>query len=108
MYIYTRSLGALRAPTSSWWPYGPALGRLNSSFAPFERSGRVTHTDVSIMHVSMMHVSMMHVSVMSNTGPMQVVSSCGQIRNRFRTDPSGAILWRHLVVKFAVVVPCGC
>ena len=23
-YIKTRSLGALRAPTSSWWPFGPA------------------------------------------------------------------------------------
>ena len=25
-YKYTRSLGALRAPTSSLWPFGPALG----------------------------------------------------------------------------------
>ena len=26
IYIYTRSLGALRAPTSNLWPFGPALG----------------------------------------------------------------------------------
>ena len=25
-YIDNRSLGALRAPTSSLWPFGPALG----------------------------------------------------------------------------------
>ena len=50
-------------------PSGPRLlaggpsGLLTSSFAPFGRSGRVTHADVSMMHVSMKHVSMMHVSM---------------------------------------------
>ena len=45
----TRSLGALRAPTSSLWPFGPALALragLTSSFAPFGRSGRVTYATV--------------------------------------------------------------
>ena len=58
----TRSLGVLRAPTSSLRPFGPPFGpsaSLTSSFAPFGRSGRVTHADVSMMQVSMMHVSMM-------------------------------------------------
>ena len=40
---YARSLGALRAPTSS--------GLLTLSFTPLGRSGRVTHADVSMMHV---------------------------------------------------------
>ena len=35
----TRSLGALWAPTSSWRPFG----LLDLSFAPFGRSGQVTH-----------------------------------------------------------------
>ena len=46
----TRSLGALRAPASSWRPF---LGRLwalrtclTSSFAPFGHSGRVTHATI--------------------------------------------------------------
>ena len=34
-----RSLGALRAPTSSSRPFGP----LDMSFAPFGRSGQGTH-----------------------------------------------------------------
>ena len=54
-YQKTRSAGALRAPTSSMRPFGPLLAlraSLTSSFAPFGRSGRVTHADVSMMHVS--------------------------------------------------------
>ena len=45
-YILTRNLGARWAPTSSWWSFGPAFcpsGILTLSFAPFGRSGRVTH-----------------------------------------------------------------
>ena len=38
-YIITRSLGDLRAPTSSSRPFGP----LDLSFAPFGRSGQGTH-----------------------------------------------------------------
>ena len=38
-YRNTRSLGALRAPSSSSRPFGP----LDLSFAPFGRSGQVTH-----------------------------------------------------------------
>ena len=37
-YIYNRSLGALRAPTSIW-----------RQFAPFGRSGRVTHLDARLI-----------------------------------------------------------
>ena len=36
-YTNTRSLGALRAPTSSWRPFGPLVFVLRA------RSGRVTH-----------------------------------------------------------------
>ena len=43
-YENTRSLGALRAPTSSWRPFG----HLTSSFAPFRRSGRVTQPSVIV------------------------------------------------------------
>ena len=77
--LITRSLGARLLG-------GGPSGLLTSSFAPFGRSGRVTHTkltnifvstytaimhesmrhicmkDESMIHVSMMHVSMMHVS----------------------------------------------
>ena len=38
--VFTRSLMALPAPTSSWQPFGPALLRPSR---PFWRSGRVTH-----------------------------------------------------------------
>ena len=56
----TRSLGGPPGPNFK----SVALrASLTSSFAPFGRSGRVTHADVSMMHVSMMHVSMMHVSM---------------------------------------------
>ena len=96
MYIYTRSLGALRAPTSSWWPYGPALGLLDfvlralRALRPCDPHRCISIMHVSMMHVSMMHVSMMHVSVMSNAGgvilrpnlqPIQVVPSDGKIQN---------------------------
>ena len=49
--LFTRSLGALRAPTSSWRPFGPALGP--SGLLDFAlhalrlgRSGHVTHATV--------------------------------------------------------------
>ena len=47
---WARSLWARWAPTSSWRPFRPAFcpsGILTSSFAPFGRSGRVTH---ELMH----------------------------------------------------------
>ena len=59
-HMNTRSIGGPPGPNflSATLP-----ASLTSSFAPFGRSGRVTHADVSMMHVSMMHVSMMHVSM---------------------------------------------
>ena len=60
-YEYTRSLGG-PGPGPNFQP-AALRASLTSSFAPFGRSGRVTHADVSMMHVSMMHVSMMHVSM---------------------------------------------
>ena len=39
MMMMTRSLGALRAPTSSWRPFGP----LDFVLRALRRSGRVTH-----------------------------------------------------------------
>ena len=68
MNMIYRSLGALWAPTSRWRPFG----LLTSSFAPFGRSGRVTHakltnssfsTSTAMMHESMMHISMIHESL---------------------------------------------
>ena len=62
-YYKTRSGG----PSGRLWALWACL---TSSFAPFGRSCRVTHADVSMMHVSVMHVSvilivasMMHVSM---------------------------------------------
>ena len=47
---------------------------LTSSFAPFGRSGRVTHADVSMLHVSMMHISVMHLSLILIVVSMMHVS----------------------------------
>ena len=60
-YVSTRSSGG---PPGLNFQSGALRASLTSSFAPFGRSGRVTHADVSMMLVSMMHVSMIHVSMM--------------------------------------------
>ena len=84
---YTRSLGALRAPTSSWRPFGPLdfvlralrafrpcdprkVTNINTSMSMMHISVQlwcmydVSMMLVSIMNVSVMHVSMMHVYMM--------------------------------------------
>ena len=62
----TKSLGALRAPTSRWRPFGPKTsGPLKVTITSFSTSVAIRHVsmmNVSMSHVSMMHISMMHVS----------------------------------------------
>ena len=58
-YHRTRSLGVLRAPTSSWWSYGSVYGlRPTQSLPPL-----ICLMQVSMMqqYISIMHVSTMHV-----------------------------------------------
>ena len=65
--MITRSLGALRAPTSSLRPFGPPFG--HSSIAPFGRSSRVTHEPLhrARMHHTRMHRTRMHRARMHRT-----------------------------------------
>ena len=76
----TSSLGALLAPTSSWWPFGSALGpsglldfviralralrlcdpRRCIHDACIRDSDCCIHKSWTMMHVSTMHVSMIH------------------------------------------------
>merc|ERR1711954_60505 len=71
-YMNTRSLGALRAPTSSWRPFGPLYFVLRALRAlrpcdprKFDQQRHLlVHLYVSVIHVSLMHVSVMDVSVM--------------------------------------------